>query len=257
MLSIGIIFNYLRNNKHYLLLTALIILAKLYRISYNIRTKYILNKREGKALEIKSLCDEAFVKYGFKVTGFDFTEILDVLVKTTERPVDGVIYKPGDEKLEGTGIAASIRDNLFGGIPVQIGYCNGTNVTLNCLEYHRGSEIVISVEGTVLLVAPMQEIQDGKLDTSKVEAFLLPAGEAVLLYETTLHYAPCNAPDQDGFRTIVVLPKGTNTEKPDIPICNEEDKRLLARNKWLLAHPDSSEAKSGAYIGLTGENIIL
>ena len=30
---------------------------------------------------------------------------------------------------------------------------------------------------------------------------------------------------------------------------------MTARNKWLLAHPDSSEAASGAYIGLTGENI--
>jgi len=208
-------------------------------------------------MEIKSLCNEAFVKYGFKVTGFDFTELLDVLVKTTDKPLSSVIYTPGDEKLEGTDVAASIRDNLFGGIPVQIGYCNGSNNALNCLEYHRGSEVVISVEGTILLVASMQEIRDGKLDTSKVEAFLVPAGEAVLLYETTLHYAPCNAPDQDGFRTIVVLPKGTNTEKPDIPVLNDEDKRLLARNKWLLAHPDTAEAKSGAYIGLTGENIIL
>ena len=30
---------------------------------------------------------------------------------------------------------------------------------------------------------------------------------------------------------------------------------LTARNKWLLAHPDSSEAKTGAHIGLTGKNI--
>ena len=36
-----------------------------------------------------------------------------------------------------------------------------------------------------------------------------------------------------------------------------EDAYLTARNKWLLAHPDSSEAKSGAKIGLSGENIDL
>ena len=35
----------------------------------------------------------------------------------------------------------------------------------------------------------------------------------------------------------------------------EEDTWMTARNKWLLAHPDSSEAKSGAHIGLTGKNI--
>ena len=30
---------------------------------------------------------------------------------------------------------------------------------------------------------------------------------------------------------------------------------LFAANKWLLAHPDAPEAKNGAYVGLTGENI--
>lgn len=28
-----------------------------------------------------------------------------------------------------------------------------------------------------------------------------------------------------------------------------------ACNKWLLAHPDSAEAKAGAYVGLVGENV--
>ena len=30
---------------------------------------------------------------------------------------------------------------------------------------------------------------------------------------------------------------------------------MTVRNKWLLAHPESSEAKNGAKVGLTGENI--
>ena len=36
---------------------------------------------------------------------------------------------------------------------------------------------------------------------------------------------------------------------------NMEDDRLWAKNKWLLAHPDSGEAGQGAWVGLTGENI--
>jgi len=208
-------------------------------------------------MEIKSLNSEAFVKYGYQIRGHDFSGLIDLLVKNTDRPKDGVIYFPGDEKLEGSPVAASIRDNLFGGIPVQIGYCNGNNVTLNCLEYHRGSEVIIAAEDTVLLIAPLQEYRNNNLDTSCVEAFLLPAGNAVLIYETTLHYAPCNAPGNDGFRTIVVLPKGTNTEKPDIAVNNDEDKLLWARNKWLIAHPDAPEAKAGAFVGLSGVNIKL
>ena len=30
---------------------------------------------------------------------------------------------------------------------------------------------------------------------------------------------------------------------------------MTARNKWLLAHPESSEARSGAKVGLKGVNI--
>ena len=54
---------------------------------------------------------------------------------------------------------------------------------------------------------------------------------------------------------MVALPHGTNTDKPVMTNQTSEDRLLWARNKWLLAHPDSSEAKQGAYIGLAGENI--
>ena len=54
---------------------------------------------------------------------------------------------------------------------------------------------------------------------------------------------------------IIVLPKGTNTELPQFTPMNVQDGWMTARNKWLLAHPESSEAASGAYVGLTGENI--
>jgi hypothetical protein len=51
------------------------------------------------------------------------------------------------------------------------------------------------------------------LDTSQVAAFLLPAGTAVELFATALHYAPCSGSPGEPFRVAVVLPLGTNTEK--------------------------------------------
>ena len=208
-------------------------------------------------MEIKSINSEAFVRYGFPVEGYDFTELLRLLVSSTEKPEKGVIYTPGDGSLEKLPVAVEIRDSIFGGMPVQIGYCNGSNSTLNCLEYHRSSELIIAADDVILLIAPLQEMKDYILDTSKVEAFLLPAGSAVLCYETTLHYAPCNTSGNTGFRTIIVLPEATNTEKPDITNHRDEDKLLWARNKWLLAHPDSPEAKQGAFVGLSGSNITI
>ena len=87
-----------------------------------------------------------------------------------------------------------------------------------------------------------------------MEAFLVPAGTVIEVYATTLHYAPCNVAES-GFKVVVVLPKGTNTDKPEIQVLNTEDAWITARNKWLLAHPDADEAKQGAYVGITGENI--
>ena len=78
---------------------------------------------------------------------------------------------------------------------------------------------------------------------------------AVEVYATTLHYAPCHVSEDDGFRVAVVLPKGTNEAKPAITSITDEDNWLWARNKWLLAHPDSDEATQGAYVGLAGEHI--
>lgn len=205
-------------------------------------------------LKIQNVKDEAFRQYGRVVTGFDFTEFLDVLRNNTEAP-DHVIYEPSDAKLEATAVAKELQDNCYGGMPIEIGYCNGTNTMLNCLEYHKDSEINIAADDVILLVARQQDAASGSIDSSKVEAFFVEKGTAVEVYATTMHYAPCSAKNGQSFRVSIVLPRGTNGPKPQITCKNSEDERLFACNKWLLAHKDTSEAKQGAVIGITGENI--
>lgn len=205
-------------------------------------------------LKIQNVNDKAFKEYGRVVKGLDFTEFLKVLTETTEAP-DHVIYVASDANLEALAVAKELQDNCYGGMPIEIGYCNGTNTKLNCLEYHKDSEINIAADDAVLLVARLQDAADGPIDSSKVEAFLLPAGTAVELYSTTMHYAPCSGKKGASFRVAIVLPKGTNGSKPAVVCKNEEDKRLFALNKWLIAHPDTDEAKQGAVVGITGENV--
>ena len=211
-------------------------------------------------MKIKSIFSKSFAKYGKVLTGYDVKDLLKKLDDTTKKPDNAVIYEPGDVGLESLPIAKELSDNAYGGMPIQIGYCNGNNTKLNCLEWHRGSELNIPANDMVLLLAPLQSVKKGKLDTGLVEAFYVPKGTVVQVYETTLHYAPCNAVkngevSKEGFRVVIVLPKDTNTEKPAIKEIDFEDKLLWARNKWLIAHPDSSEAKQGAFVGLTGKNI--
>ena len=197
-----------------------------------------------------------FAPYGRVITGYE-TEceaVVAALSASTPLP-EGTDYLAEDPALQNLPESAALGASLFGGMPFQMGWCNGHNTKLNCLEYHRDSEFNLGTGDFILLLAKQDEIADGTLDTGKVKAFRVPAGTLVEVYATTLHYAPCHTDPAKGFRVLVALPAGTNTEKPDIRPLTEEDKLLRACNKWLLAHPDSAEAADGAYVGLTGENI--
>ena len=206
---------------------------------------------------IHSVFDKEFRRFGQVLQDYDFSELLDVLNRTTPRPENAVVYVPSDAALEALPAAQLLMNRAYGGMPIQIGYCNGTNSKLNCFEYHRDSEINIAADDSILLLACQGELDNHTMDTSSVEAFLLPAGTAVEVFATTLHYAPCSAEKDKGFRVAIVLPRGTNTEKPDQLLQTGEDRLCTARNKWLIAHPDSNEAQNGAFVGLTGANIDL
>ena len=204
-------------------------------------------------MTIYSVYDEAFRPYGRVVEGYPTEGILSALSQT---PVtDGVVYEPRVQSLHDAKDAEAVGEALFGGMPFQLGFCNGHNTKLNCLEFHRDSEFNLGVEDFILLIAKQDEIVDGKLDTSKVKAFKAPAGVLVEVYATTLHYAPCHADAAKGFHVLVALPAGTNTDYRPVNKANALDAMIWARNKWLLAHPDSDEAKQGAVVALTGENI--
>lgn len=207
-------------------------------------------------MKIESIYSPEFRPYGKVVEGYDFSNYIAVL-KTTPCPKDSVVYVPSALCLEEQPAAQELRSRYYGGMPIQLGYCNGHNGALNCLEYHRDSEINVFATDAVLLVALEWEIEDGKLHTDRVKAFRAPAGSAVEIFATTLHYAPCSVDADSDFQVSIVLPKGTNTDKPEIEPKSAEDQLLWAKNKWLLAHPDSPEAQEGAYVGLNGKNLRL
>ena len=204
---------------------------------------------------IKSVNDIDFKKYGRVLKNYDVKELLNRM-KKTPLPKD-VIYEPSIKELEELEIAKEFRNREFGGLDIQIGYCNGNNYMLNAVEYHRTSEINIAVTDLVLLLGLEQDIEeDYSYDTSKIEAIFVPAGTAIEVYGTTLHYAPCNA-KEDGFKCVVILHKDTNTALEDNIQRQGEDALLFAKNKWLIGHPETDLGEQGAFIGLKGENICL
>jgi hypothetical protein len=147
----------------------------------------------------------------------------------------------------------SFYNKHFGDMPVQIGYCWGRNDTLNALEWHKSPEINIALEDMVLLLGDMRDMDGDSYDTAKLKAFLVKKGEAVEFYQTTLHFCPC-AQNNNVFKSVVILPRGTNT-----PLENaSEDKRLIAKNKWLICHPDCKRhVDLGRVATIKGENITI
>lgn len=206
-------------------------------------------------MQVKNVNDSDFKKYGRVLKNYDCKEIIEKM-GDTPLPSD-VVYEPSIKMLEDLSIFIELKDREFGGLPIEIGYCNGNNNLLNAVEYHRSSEINIAATDLILLLGTLQDVEDDfSYDTSNIEAFLVPKGTAIEVYATTLHYAPCNA-DKDGFRCVVVLPKDTNLPLEKEIAKKDEDALLFARNKWLIGHKDTDLGEQGAFIGLRGENICL
>ena len=204
-------------------------------------------------MKIQKVTDPAFRKYGQVLEGYDFTGLMKEMNHT---PVpEDVIYVPSVEELEALDVMKDLQNKGYGGLPIQIGYCNGHNKKLNAVEYHRNSEINVAVTDLILLIGHQQDIEpDHTYDTSKIEAFLVPAGTGIEVYATTLHYAPCHV-NEGGFQCVVVLPKGTNTDLTFQTEKTGEDSLMTAKNKWLIAHEDAKI--EGAFNGLKGENITI
>lgn len=206
-------------------------------------------------MKFYSVFDPEFKAYGQVVSGMDDT-VEELLEAMKALPVpENVDYVPEEPILQELPAMVEVSEHLYGGMPVELGWCCGHNTKLNCLEYHRDSEFNLAALDAIVLLAKQEEIVDGVLDTAKVKAFKVPAGTMVEFFATTLHFAPCHADPAKGFKMMVALPMGTNTDRPIMDNKAPEDKLLWARNKWLLAHPEADEAAQGAYVGLKGENI--
>lgn len=226
--------------------------------------------------KIFSVYDKEFQGFGRVWSGLDerYLHELSVTLDCSTPLPEGTEYEAEDVELASHPVAKRLAPALYGGMPVQFGWCNGHNLKLNCLEYHRSSEFNLGVRDFILLLAKQSQLSNNKLDTSSVVAFRVPADTLVEVYATTLHYAPCQVSD-NGFKVLVALPKGTNLPLPNDDTPDDEnvtepkgsttsgkfkltDEELLwATNKWLIAHPESTEAKLGAFAGLAGKNTTL
>ncbi len=217
------------------------------------------------ALDLQSVNDDEFSFYGRLLTMYDAGEMLARASASLPDLPDAVVYEPSVAALEAPSMLNTrIAQQIFGGLPVQVGWCYGRNVRMGALEFHKSSEVLVCLTDVILLVGIIDDIvisdTDPEIcyDTSEVQAFLAPVGAVIEFHPWCLHFAPVHARAGDGFATLVYLPKGTNEPLPFAPEPTGESQLLFGVNKWLIAHADAQELiDEGAYVGILGPDIVV
>lgn len=222
------------------------------------------------AIPIYSHTDCRLSRYGRILHGFDPGDLCTTADRTTSIDPEKNAYVASVPELERDPFVAGAAAAIFGGMDVQAGYCNGPNSKLNAMEYHKTSEVYVSVTPSLLLLGRVSDIASFRSwDSHLGEAFFFPAGTVFECYPMTLHFSPFRA-ERAGFKTVIILPRGTNTPlDPEAPYAipgdrgndpgNDPEKRLLfMKNKWLIAHPERLPLiERGAWPGIKGPNLEL
>lgn len=204
----------------------------------------------NKDLKISSVEELEFNQYGKILNEFDFFDLIKYAEENIEIPKQGNLYSASVEEIENFQVIKKIKKCIYGTLEIEAGGCTGQNTELTGVEYHQGSEVTIAVTDCILIIGKLQDMEGNTYDSSKAEIFYLKKGQAIELYGTTIHYTPCKV-NEDGFMTIVVLLRGTNS-----PIEKTECKILTKKNKYFITHSSQTEKiKGGAYPGLLGDVI--
>ena len=108
-------------------------------------------------MEILSVYDSAFKPYGRVVEGYPTEGLVKALATTP--CTDGVVYLPRVEVLHNAPNAAKIGEGLYGGMPYELGYCNGHNTKSNAARIPCGK--CGGYVGGKLLRLPGEVLQTG------------------------------------------------------------------------------------------------
>jgi hypothetical protein len=222
--------------------------------------KDILNKLNelNPGRNIASVFDDNFKRFGVIHKGFKIDKLLEYLDHNEVNDEIAYTADVPEMREELADQLEPIMYSIYAGMDVQIGMCHGRNNVLNALEYHHGSEVYIHATDMILMVALESDIKwpEGTYDSSLVKSYYVPKGCVVELRSGCMHYAGVNVFKKKGLNLIVSLLKDTNSKINFKANHQNRDKLIIAKNTWLLAHPDYSPAKTaGWHLGITGENI--
>ena len=215
-------------------------------------------------VRVNSVRSDAFRSYGRVIEGYDVSALIRFMEDQTAIPEQGNVYVASVPEMEAIMAADPASAALTGGMPFQAGYCNGRNSTFNGFEYHKAMEINIAVTDFMLALGHSRDISgDNTYSVDQAEVFYVEKGTVIEMFGTTLHLSPLRTAE-DGFKAVVLLPRGVNTPLTDEEKAardkafadgDREARLLLQRGKWVISHPEREPLiKQGACPGVLGEN---
>jgi len=219
--------------------------------------------REKNTKIIYSIEDGVFNKYG-QILKVDVNEtMIKYMEENPDFPELGNCYTASDKELELYPLKQWVEDNVYGQVESQFGYCNGNNSQVHGFEFHQCSEVFIAVTDCILaLIEPHRPLWNKEYNIDNAHLFYVPKGVIIELYPLVGHFAPIRV-YEEGFRSIIILTKGTNATLPPISLRKEykemidlDAKQLaFAHNKWLYVHKDRMDlVDKGAYLHVIGDN---
>ncbi len=211
-------------------------------------------------LNILPITDPELERFG-RLLDYDAGEMI-ARTKAILPEAERVVYEASVPTLEEpSALNTIIFQEVYGGRPMQVGWCYGHNLGMGGLEYHKGAEVNVCVTDTIFLLGSVLDVKFGDeivFDTANVRAFYAPEGSVVEFAPWNLHLAPIHVREGGSFCTLVYLPKGTNERLPFTVEKTGEARLLTAVNKWLIAHPSSQRmVERGVYAGMVGDDIVI
>ncbi|HWO95578.1 DUF4867 family protein [Paenibacillus ehimensis] len=203
-------------------------------------------------VDIHSTSNSEFHRYGRIHRQFDTREVINFLTANSQTPEKLSGYITSVPELEDlTKLKKDISQQLYGGMPIQIGACCGHNTCFKAFEYHKGNEVILAATDFVTLLGSYEDIIEingtFSYDLRNIKAFFVESGSVIELFQSTLHYEPIHVRESDGYLTCIILPYGTNTPLDFSISPTRENNLLTLRNTWLL----TSTAFTGESIEIT------
>jgi hypothetical protein len=219
--------------------------------------KRLAELQEKNSFKLYLVSDPEFKKYGQILMDIDFDNISQYMDLNTAIPEQGNCYVANDEKLKAIPEMEDIQFEIFGGMKIQAGYCNGHSHILNAMEWHACAEVSYAETDLILFLGRTEDLEDlsdeKRFHSKNAMSFFVPKGTGFQLYAETLHFAPVAVSDE-GFKCLVILEDGTNSEIQKEYMKND----LFKKNKWMIAHKDRADLiANGVREGIDGDNLYL